>query len=225
MANDAVTKAVKKTAAPAKKTAAKKATRPRPAPPPLPPAGWYPDPTSPEIERYWDGDGWDTSRGSRQPGTEDDPAAAGGDDGGSAPTPTPAGTITFRGRVMLYHRPTPDQLAMWKRIAERAEASGRDFATPKPCPACEGKGCEACQGTGSAHTATILRLFDRAMNIITSLIADEADRDWLEDELIAGHFQLQDASEIIRLTVDAMIAGKPSAAPRNGPAPKARRRR
>jgi hypothetical protein len=227
MANDTTVKRAAKKAAPAlkavKKPAARKATPPRPAP--LPPAGWYPDPAEPGVERYWDGDGWDARKGQRRLGDEPapvtaDPAAE--EDNGGQPDPT--GTITFRGRVMAFQRPNVDQLAVWKMIADRAERVGRELTTPKPCPGCQGKGCDECQGTGSAHTATIFKLFNRAMAIISSVLTDEADKDWLEDELIAGRVDIQAASEIIALAVTAMVAAKP-AAPTTGPAPKARRRR
>lgn len=229
MANDTTVKRAAKKAAPAlkavKKPAARKATPPRPAP--LPPAGWYMDPAEPEVERYWDGNGWDARKGQRRLGDDDEPApvtadpAAEEDNGGQ---PGPTGMITFRGRVMAFQRPSPDQLAVWKMIADRAQRIGRDLATPKPCPDCQGKGCDECQGTGSAHTVTIFKLFNRAMAIVSSVLLDEADKDWLEDELIAGRVDVRAASEIVNLAVAAMVASKP-AAPTTGPAPKARRRR
>lgn len=232
MANDtAVKPAARKRATPAKKATAKRTAKKTASAgsPPAPPPGWYPDPAQPEVERYWDGGGWDTRRGSKRPGDpepdpvveEADPAVAEGVGG----APVPAGTITFRGRVMAFRKPNADQLAVWKMIAERAQRNAREFETPKPCPDCQGTGCDQCQGTGSAHTATIFKLFDRAMAIISSVLIDEADKDWLEDELIAGRVNLQAASEIVNLTVAAMIASRGSAAPRNGPVLKARRRR
>lgn len=230
MANDTTVKRAAKKAAPAKKAvkkpAAKKAAPPRPAPPP--PAGWYRDPAEPEVERYWDGEGWDARKGQRRPGAGDEPdpgaadPAAEGDDGGQ---PGPAGTITFRGRVMAIRRPTADQLAVWKMLAGRAQSVDRDLQTPRPCPECTGQGCEECGGTGSAHTAKIFKLFNRAVSIISSLLVDEADKDWLEDELIAGRLDIAAASEITKLAISSLVANQPAAAPRTGPAPKARRRR
>lgn len=221
MANDtaAVKRAAAKKTAP-KKAAVKKSAKPAP---PSPPAGWYLDPADQSVERYWDGDGWDTSRGSRPPGGAD-PAPDGGAEEAAAST-TGTDTITFRGRVMAYRRPSADQLAVWKMIAERAAGLAKEVATPKPCPTCKGEGCDTCQGTGSAHSTTIFKLFNRAMTIINSVLVDEGDKDWLEDEMIAGRVDMEAAAQIISLTVDALIASKPETAPRNGPAPKARRRR
>lgn len=236
MANDTVKRAAPKkaptkatTRAPKKAPAATKTTPPAAAA--GPPPGWYTSAGYPDHERYWDGAGWDVSQGSRPVGgapTEDVPSTeqaaegeTGGDGGGADP-----GTITFRGRVMKVVRPTDDQLAVWKIIATRAEQVSKDFGKPKPCTACQGKGCDECMDTGSAHTAEIFKLFNRAMKIITSVLPDEADKDWLEDELIAGQVDLLAAGEIVKLAVQTLIAGQAkTAAPRTGPTAKARRRR
>lgn len=222
MANDTAVKRTpaKKAAAPAKKAPARK-TAAKKSPAPLPPPGWYPDPAEPDVQRYWDGEGW--SPNAPTPPVEVDPAV--GADNGGAPAAA-AGTITFRGRVMAYRRPTSDQLAVWKMLADRAQSVVREMATPKPCPTCKGSGCETCEGTGSAHTAAVLKLFKRTVTIINSVMVDEADRDWLEDELIAGKLDLLAASEIVNLTVAQLVASQqPAAAPRHGPLSKARRRR
>lgn len=225
MANDTAVKAAARKRTPAKKTA--KQTAPAAAPP-LPPPGWYTDPAEADVERYWDGEGWDASQGTRRPGGEPIPpptaqaaARTGGED-----APAPAGSITFHDRVIAINRPTSDQLAVWKMVADRAQAAARELATNpnKPCTACKGSGCDECGQTGSSSLATVLKLFRRAMTIISSILVDEADRDWLEDELIAGRLDLVGASEIVSLAVQQITGAQP-AAPRNGPAPKARRRR
>lgn len=217
-----------KAKAPAKVTAT-----PRLAP--SPPEGWYADPADPQVLRYWDGDGWNDDLGTVRADETPAPAsttqqAAGGESGGDGGGADP-GTITFRGRVMAVTRPSEDQMALWQRIATRAQTFQRESQTPKPCPDCQGTGalaeetCQACAGTGDANTRTALRLFNQTMNIITSVLVDEADKDWLEDELVGGAIDLVDASEILTLTVSALIASRRQAAPRTGPAPKARRRK
>lgn len=248
MANDTTAKTpaarkrtpAKKAPAAAKKAPAapKRAAAPRKAAAaPPPPAGWYPSGNAGQ-ERYWDGAGWDDARGTRPIGggpiEQDGPStqqAAGGETAGNGGGADP-GTITFRGRVMAVTRPSEDQMALWQRIATRAQTFQRESQTPKPCPDCQGTGalagddtCQACAGTGDANTRTALRLFNQTMNIITSVLVDEADKDWLEDELVGGAIDLVDASEILTLTVSALIASRRQAAPRTGPAPKARRRK
>ena len=237
MANDtvAVKKAApKKAAAAPRKAPAKKVTAtPRLAP--LPPEGWYPDPADRRVLRYWDGEGWDDDLGT-VPADETPPAptstqqAAGGESSGDGGGADP-GTITFRGRVMRVRRPGEDQLALWQRIATRAQAFQREAQTPKPCPECKGTGvgadedrCGPCAGTGDANTTAALRLYNQALNIVMSVLVDEGDRDWVEDELIAGTVDLIGASEIVGLTVSALVTGRVTA-PRNGPVRKARRRR
>lgn len=226
------TKTAVKKAAPAKKTAPARSAAAAPVPY-GPPPGWYASAGYPDRERYWDGEGWDDSRGSRPIGggpVDDAPStqgpAAEADGGGSA---TAKDTITFRGRVMKVRTPTDDQLALWKRIATRA--SQLDRSGTKPCPQCkgarevDGEPCEACGGSGDATTAAVLRLFDQAMTIIGSVLVDEADKNWLEDELLGGALDLPAAAEVVRLAVDSMIANRRATAPRNGPPPKARRRK
>lgn len=239
MANDVAKKApARKTTSPAKKTAAKKAPARKAAPPAYgPPPGWYPSVGYPDVERYWDGAGWDDSRGSRPVGggpTEDAPTtqqAAEGDgtgDGGGADS----GTITFRGRTMKVRRPDDEQLALWSRIATRAQAFGRAARTSKPCGDCQGSGvrgderCDRCAGTGDGDVAQVLRLYNQALSIVTSVLVDEADKDWLEDQLIEKTIDLVGASEIVSLTVTALITSRKPAAPKHGPAGgKARRRK
>lgn len=219
-----------KKAAP-KKAAAKApaATKPAAAPP-LPPAGWYLDPADQTQCRYWDGEGYvgdpisadidPTGLGpptGAAPTEPDDQAAAAG----------PKGEITYRGRTMKVRRPTPEQLMVWKRIAEQGLAVAADEqANPgQLCAECGGEGCDTCHNTGKAHTAKVMKLFDRALRIIASVLVDEADRDWLEDQLLDGTVNLNAAGEIVTLAVNDMIAGREKAAPRTGPTATRRPRR
>ncbi len=214
----------KKTAARAKTAAPKKAT-PAKAPP-SPPPGWYLDPADQTSARYWDGEGYLGDPVSADLDLTDlpPPGSAGeGDDttaDAEATANAPRNVIVFHGRTMKVNRPGPEQIVVWKRIAERAAGIGRETATPKACPECKGKagGCEACHFTGSAHTGTVLKLFDRALKIISSVLVDEADRDWVEDQLLEGAINLNAAGEIVSLAVDQMVAAtKGRTAPKTGP--------
>lgn len=227
--------AAKAPAKTARKTAAKKTTVPDLG---GPPPGWYPTVDDPTHLRYWDGRGWDHDLGT-VPADEELPAGAASSTQPAAEGDTAtgagaaAGTITFRGRVMKVTRPTEDQLALWQRISTRAQAFTRQDMTPKPCPDCQGTGvvgadesrCETCAGSGDANVRGALRLFNQTMNIITSVLVDEVDKDWLEDQLVEGKIDLLDASDVLTLTVSALITSRRQTAPRHGPAPKARRRK
>lgn len=234
MANDTQTRrapaakpAAKKAAAkkaPVKKTAAKKAPAkaPKAAAPPAPPPGWYLNPADQTEQRYWDGGGY---VGDPLPADIDTSSMGAPSPASAEAAAQPKGTIVFRGRTMAVRRPEAEQIAVWKRIADRAAAFRDESDTPKLCPECKGSGCETCHNTGSAHTTTVLKMFDRALKIINSVLVDEADRDWIEDQLLEGQVDLQGAAEIVSLAVRQMTASAGRAAPKTGPTATRRPRR
>ena len=214
-----------------KATTAKARTVALTAPPPAPP-GWYPVDT--DNSRWWDGQEW---VGAQIPNIQVGDVA---DAAPNAPLaareeePNPeAVTITFRGRAMQIVRPTAEQLAIWQRIAGRAQELAAEAAKgAQPCPACKGVGkvqsgdCEDCRGTGDARTASVLKLYHRAMKIINALLV-ERDQDWLEDQMIDGTVDLEAAGEIVSRAIDALTEAKDKAVPTAGPVhkPKAQLRR
>lgn len=115
-------------------------------------------------------------------------------------------TIEFRGRTMPVRFPTAEQLTVWNRTARRAsEISGRDIT--------------------NQEAATLL---DRVLRIIQSVLDEQADRDWVEDQLLDGGLTLAGdggATDIISMTVELMRGQAEADAPTTGPAAKARRRR
>lgn len=111
---------------------------------------------------------------------------------------TPVDTIIFRGRTMLAKRPSPEQLGMWKVTGDELSRVGPGIA---------------------AERASVL--LARAIKLITTVLADDVDRDWLHDQLLDGTLSLEDAAGILTLAAAAFHA----AAPSTGPRPKARRGR
>jgi len=221
--------AAAKKAAPAKKTAKKAPAKASVPAAPLPPPGWYLDPADQTQRRYWDGDGY-----IGDPISADVDPSGLGPPTGAAPTESdddgdparPKGTIEFRDRTMKVRMPTAEQLAVWKRLANRAQFIGTAAEPPKPCPECKGSGCDTCHGTGSARPGEIMKLYDRALKIVMSVLVDEHDRDWVEDEFLEGRLEILAASEILTKTVDEMVKAK-NAKSGTGPKskPKARRSR
>lgn len=214
----------KKAAAPKKATSTKAAAPAAPPLPPLPPAGWYLNPADQTEKRYWDGEGYLGDPIAADVDTTDlaPPGTAGEDE--EAPS-TPKGTIEFRGRTMAVKRPSPEQLAVWRRIANQGLAIAADPNPERPCAECNGDGCETCHHTGKAHTAAIMKLFDRALKIIGSVLVSEADRDWLEDQLLEGDLDLNAAGEIVSLAVSNMVSEKGKVAPKTGPTAQRRPRK
>jgi hypothetical protein len=192
-------------AAPSKTTKAALATtrsRAAAAGAPTPPPGWYPDPAAPDMQRYWDGDGW---VGTSLP--VNDPAPAGPD----AANPAPSGRILFQGRTMRVHNVSIEQIGVWRRIVRQFE--GAD----EPLPA------DASDEVVMARSQRLQRLLDRTFDIILSMLVDEADIEWVETQLLTHELTLNQAVKIITLAIEEFKARQ---APTNGPVrrDKARRR-
>lgn len=114
----------------------------------------------------------------------------------------PTTAIEFEGRRMLVRRPSIEQIAMYRRTAKQMEAlKDRDITTPK-------------QGED------VVRIFDRAARMIESVLVDDDDREWVQDQLMAGR-KISDLVPILRQAIDKL--GEQAAASTSG-APPARGR-
>lgn len=84
-------------------------------------------------------------------------------------------TVTLKGRVIEVSRPTDEQLFAWDQVLRRMEAMGKNI-----------------ENTDQAR-----KLINKCMNIINAVIANEDDRDWLEDGRLDGSITLKDAGELV----------------------------
>jgi hypothetical protein len=99
---------------------------------------------------------------------------------------TPAGIsleqeIDFAGRKLWVRMPSPEQLLVWKRTLKQLQ--GADV-----------------QGWNGEQ---VMKALERTRAIIDSLLAHDTDKEWLDDELLAGTIGLKDTAQIINGTVDA----------------------
>lgn len=129
------------------------------------------------------------------------------------PPPTPAvapavepdrltATITFAGRDLPVVMPRPEQLAIWQRTLSRLGNADLTAMT----------GAEVGQ------------LINRSIRIVETVLADPADHEWLEDQLLDGGMSLADAANIVTAALAALGAGgEPNGAVASRP--KARPRR
>lgn len=101
----------------------------------------------------------------------------------ATPTSDPPTTrkILFEGRELDVAMPGAEQLAVWQRTAKRM--AGYDPNS--------GDGPEA------------MKLLDRGMRVIESVLPGQDDRDWLEDQLLDGNLTLEKAAAIVTQTVEA----------------------
>lgn len=146
---------------------------------------------------------------------------------GKAETVVPkADTIEFLGRTMRVKMVAPEQLVVWRRLANRlqgAEGAAEMDETPR-----DGETREQARARVSDYGMTQL---DRMLKVVGSVLLDRVDRDWVEDQLLEGTVRLTTTgdipgvADIISLTVDHFTASsRAEAASTTGPQPKARRR-
>lgn len=92
-------------------------------------------------------------------------------------------TITFRDRTMRFVRPTDWQAAMWLRTANQfgRMANKNDE---------ELKNEESVKEFGN--------LLDKFFSMILSVFPDDADKTWLEIELIEGRMSGEDLLELVK---------------------------
>lgn len=103
-------------------------------------------------------------------------------------------------RKMTVRMPGPEQLAVWQRTARRMAGVDPQALTSEEA----------------------MKLLDRGLRVIQSVLVDAADRDWLEDQLLDGNTTLEEAAKIVTLAMDA-FNDNGKAAPKTGPVKKARR--
>lgn len=87
----------------------------------------------------------------------------------------PEATITFRGREMKVRFPQPEQLMVWQRLMNKLSTGN----------------------ISDWNAQQVMSALERTRKIIDSILVDEADIEWLDDEMMDGNIGLQEASEIL----------------------------
>lgn len=93
----------------------------------------------------------------------------------------PEQEIEFQGRTLWVKMPSPEQLLVWKRTLRKLQ----------------GADVEGWNGE------QVMAALERTRSIIDSVLAHEVDKDWLDDEMLAGTVGLKDTAKIINATVEA----------------------
>jgi hypothetical protein len=89
--------------------------------------------------------------------------------------------IPFMGRQLWVKMPSPEQLLVWKRTLRKLQ------------------GAEVEGWNGEQVMAAL----ERTRSIIDSVLAHEVDKEWLDDEMLAGRVDLKGTAQIIQATVEA----------------------
>jgi len=99
----------------------------------------------------------------------------------TAGTEVPTAPIMFQGREMFIQVPRPEQILVWKRTLDGLQR-------PE---------------VQSWNGAQVLAALERTRKIIDSLLVNQADIDWLDDEMLAGRLGLVETAGIITEAVKA----------------------
>lgn len=95
------------------------------------------------------------------------------------------GTIDFYGRAVQVQRPTQEQIVVWNLFAKRLAMVNAPDAIDQ-------------QGA--------LDILTRGIELIEAIMVEQADRTWLEHQLLEGVITLEKAFDIIHKTVDSFVA-------------------
>lgn len=99
----------------------------------------------------------------------------------AAPESAPEREIEFHGRMMWVRLPSPEQLLVWRRTVVRLQE------------------LNPASWTGDE----VLTALERARRIVDSLLVHEADKDWLDDQMLDGKVTSRQTTEIITKAVEA----------------------
>lgn len=103
------------------------------------------------------------------------------DEATSGETIIPEREIDFRGRKLWVRLPGPEQLLVWKRTLSKLQ------------------NMETSDWTGDQVMAAL----ERTRKIIDSLLINEADKDWLDDQMLESQVGLLETAHIIQLATEA----------------------
>jgi hypothetical protein len=123
-------------------------------------------------------------------------------------TQVPEREIEFQGRAIWVKMPGPEQLLVWQRTVTRLQSA------------------DVTGWNGDQ----VMSAMERARKIIDSVILNQVDKDWLDDQMLDGAVRLQEASGLITQTVEAFAeddnrASRRAAAKKTVPAKKAVRKK
>jgi hypothetical protein len=111
--------------------------------------------------------------------------------------------LPFHGRKVTVIRPSSEQLAVWQIYLDRLQGTG---GQTKPDP------------------RTMVKLLGRLVTLTQSLLVNEADKTWIEDQLLDGHMKLPDAVQLVQLTTQKFGADTAPAVTGKAPATSRARR-
>jgi diacylglycerol kinase len=129
----------------------------------------------------------------------------------ATPEVMPEQEIEFKGRKLWVKMPTPEQLLVWRRTLKQLQNS---------------------DVTAGWNGEQAMKALERTRLIIDSVLIHVTDKEWLDDEMLAGTIGLRDSATIINDAVEAFVSAAEAegnretrrAAKKAAPATQARRK-
>lgn len=83
-------------------------------------------------------------------------------------------TVTFKGRKIRVRTPSPEQVMVWQRVLNQISDAGNNVT-----------GEEA------------LSMMNRARKIVDSILVDDRDKEWLDDQMLDGTMFFDDLGDLM----------------------------
>jgi hypothetical protein len=107
-------------------------------------------------------------------------------------------------RPMEANYPTEGQLVVWQSAGERFARLGEDWARREAALASVAEDDPRWAAFRKERAGQAANTLSRALSMIRAALAQEADRNWLEDRLLYGDMDLGDALRIVTLITEAV---------------------
>jgi len=118
-------------------------------------------------------------------------------------------------RQMRVNNLSAEQITVWQANGERFAELNREWGDADRVIAQLGPDHPQAKALRERRATQAARGLGRAMSVLRSVLADETDRDWLEDQLTFGGMTLEGdrgAASLISRTIDAYRAQTPAKA-------------
>lgn len=95
----------------------------------------------------------------------------------------PTAEVEFLGRTIHVHMPTPEQLLVWQRTVEQLSRAQ----------------------TAGWNAAQAMNALGRCRKIIDTVIVQQMDKDWLDDEMLEGRLDLMGILPLMTQAIEAFV--------------------
>lgn len=93
----------------------------------------------------------------------------------------PEASVPFRGREVWVRMPRPEQLLVWQRTLDKLQNAGPDT---------------------NWTASTVMVALERLRKIVDSILVNEADKTWIDDQFLEGTMQFTELVPLVNLTAE-----------------------